>query len=646
MGASPVPSSVANGDANGDATASALPSSDERARAQLARAQCPANERIAWFEGGKLREQLCPSEVEAHSLTVVDLSDEWVPHAFDDEPASPAGPLEFRREFASLAGERFDQLPADDRSRNERYLELYGITPTFSVLRERLREGARHRCHDAVEPGPLQALDAPVDAWRQVAEQESDRALAVRWGKELDRVRRLRKAESIASLASDARLSAMVRAWRALRTRLDAVKAAQEHLRCEDAAFTFSPGVVDDSTRAALARYFKKHARIAWTLDPEVATTLAAPSRALEWHAFLRALRERVVDATGLVEDGTALDAPGLVVGQRLDSHVVTSVLGQTALADGAPDAISEATDAAARALGWLGPNELVTFFAGNPGPLGRVALALPPRPRYHAAHMELRASIDRGEVRYDYPFNGAGERKVATPRRRPALVVYAKDGELWRPLFRWGTTIGDWKPERVGKRVLLAYKESPSGPRVWRDLVLAPRWLPPESTPARDLVMPTRDGYRLRTDLLGPSYASAYGLAMLVHHLPAGREFVDQGIRTHGSVSYDSIHQGASHGCHRLHNHRMLRLAAFLLRHREHTTHGNEPFAVRRTFLLGKEKIVAGIDSRGYRHELTPPVPVEVLQGSVVGKDKRARAAPVELPPNMAERFRSDWHD
>src|SRR5690606_30322415 len=113
-----------------------------------------------------------------------------------------------------------------------------------------------------------------------------------------------------------------------------------------------------------------------------------------------------------------------------------------------------------------------------------RVALALPALPDYHGEHMELRVTIDRGDVWYD-----------PAPRwrpvvRRPALTVYvvARDREI--PLVRWPTTIGGWQKERLpGGAVVNRYKDSEVGPRKWRDLYAAPAWFPPPSTPDRDLV-------------------------------------------------------------------------------------------------------------------------------------------------------------
>jgi len=241
---------------------------------------------------------------------------------------------------------------------------------------------------------------------------------------------------------------------------------------------------------------------------------------------------------------------------------------------------------------------------------------------------MELRAEIDRGDVWYDYPYTSSGRPRRHPIARQPVLTLYARDGDHEVALVRWPTTIGGWKPERTGAgATVLTYKGSPVGPRVWRDLVASPAWLPPPSTPADDLVTRTSHGYVPNYALFGPGYRSAYGLAMLMHHrvIPATEEgaeptYSDQGVRTHGSVSYRSIAAGTSHGCHRLYNHLAVRLTSFLLRHRHHVRDGPRTVRYSRVIGAGGQSIRFDLQSRGYRFELTPPVRVDVLEGTIHG--------------------------
>ncbi len=621
-------------------TASAAPVSADPAAQP---ASCPDAERVPLYADGAPVERICPADVERRGLTVVDLSDGWLPRLFDDDPTAPGGKLDYRAELLALENERLDALPEGHRARMDRYLELYGISPSFGVLRARLLDEARHECHDKVPREPLVRLDQALDAWRKVDEQRGDRFSVADLAARLEHGRDALGKRDIGELASDPQYGLSYKMWQILDQRVSAIAAAQAHLRCDGLLpKTAEDRVIDTPTMNALGLYLRKHAVVTWTLDREAATTMASDSRVLDFRAVLRALRERVVDATGIIEDGSALGAPGTVVGQDLDSDAFDHLAGREPLPGGAPDLVSEATDAAARALGWTTVVDTAAFFGKGEWP-ARVALKLPAPPRYHGEHMELRAEIDRGDVWYDYPYSGGGARALPSAQRRPVLVLYAKDGAREIPLIRWGTTIGDWKPERMGKTVRMLYKESPIGPRLWRDLVVAPTWIPPESTPVRDLVVPVRGGWRVKRELVGPSYASAYGLVMLVHHVVNGKNWSDQGIRSHGSVSYDSIHQGSSHGCHRLHNHRAVRLAEFLLRHRRHVRRGAEPFPFGRTFALAGKRIELDFGSRGYRYELTPPVPVEVLPGRILGKARRALGVSFQLPANLAQKFMAE---
>jgi hypothetical protein len=189
-------------------------------------------------------------------------------------------------------------------------------------------------------------------------------------------------------------------------------------------------------------------------------------------------------------------------------------------------------------------------------------------------------------------------------------------------------------------------YKESPTGKRIYRDIVAGPRWIPPRSTPTRDLLRPRGRGVWVpKYDSFGPHYASAYGIAMMIHHRvdqPPGGDpiYTDQGIRTHGSASYDSILDGFSHGCHRLHNHRAVRLTGFMLAHRKHEVRGPIPLDFHRTLYYRRTRETLHFESRGYRYELTPPVPLEVTRGRVMGSYS-APPAPRNLTAAHLKRYR-----
>jgi hypothetical protein len=165
-------------------------------------------------------------------------------------------------------------------------------------------------------------------------------------------------------------------------------------------------------------------------------------------------------------------------------------------------------------------------------------------------------------------------------------------------------------------------YKASEYGPRHWRQLVVAPVWYPPHSTPHGDLVGFLNGRRQVKEALIGPSYRSAYGLVMLVHDRELEGEtgaerWYDEGIRTHGSANYQSIIRGSSHGCHRLYNVHVLRLANYLLKTQEHEARGSlDEEHLRRQFRYRGKSWTITRDQRGFAYEFDEPIPVDVREG------------------------------
>ena len=244
--------------------------------------------------------------------------------------------------------------------------------------------------------------------------------------------------------------------------------------------------------------------------------------------------------------------------------------------------------------------------------------MRLPPVPPYHSGFMDLRAEIDRGDVWTRFPFTAAGIRREQPRARRPVLTVLARDPASGQEiaLVRWPTTIGGWQRERAGGTVVWRYKASPVGHFLWRDVVSAPAWFAPPTTPDDELVRRGRRGPEPKEDTIGPGYLSAYGLVMIVHRRLAGG---DTGVRSHGTVSYASVLDGTgSHGCHRLLSFQAVRLAGFLLEHRAYVTRGEAREPYQRRIRAGGRRFVVRRESRGYARDLDPPVPLEVLPGRI----------------------------
>lgn len=544
---------------------------------------------VPLYEQGRVVGQVCADNNDG-AVTILDLGDEWAPAIFAETPDHPQS---YRRTVVALANERIGEGGQWVTARRDRYFELYGIFPSLSVVRARLLDEPRHRCHALVEGGALRALTRTLAPW------------------------------TVTSAA-------------ARRVTTGALTAAQQHLRCEGFLGKEASGTFDAATQEALQLYQRRHMLpSAGTLDLETRDALLADSRELDFRTLLRVLRERVVDATGLFEDGSAVNAWEPILGRFVESSEYRRVLRSTPLERGVGDLVSPATEAAARALGWTSPE--AASRALDALSTARVAVRLPPAPTYHAKPVRLRAEIDRGDVWTSYPLDADGRPRPSPVKNRPTFTLFVETqaGEI--PLVRWPTTIGAWKQEKVdGESETLRYKPSPVGRWYWRDLVSAPAWFPPPTTPDRELMRRGPDGrWAPDEDGVGPGYRSAYGLVALFHHRAittsgGGTEYADIQIRTHGSASYRSILRGSSHGCHRLFNHLAIRLGTFVLASTEHTRQGLIDERYGRVLRWKGRTFKLRAESRGYRYELVSPIPVDVLPG----RNVRSKTIPLVPAP------------
>jgi hypothetical protein len=272
------------------------------------------------------------------------------------------------------------------------------------------------------------------------------------------------------------------------------------------------------------------------------------------------------------------------------------------------------------------------------------VAVRLPAMPAYHSGPMRLRAEIDRGDVWTSYPFDAEGRPRPSPAKHRPTFTLFVETDTGEIPLVRWPTTIGAWKSEKLDDGgEALRYKASPVGRYFWRDLVAAPAWFPPATTPDRELLRRGPDGRRIPDEVgVGPGYRSAYGLMALFHHRAiatsgGGTQYADIEIRTHGSANYRSILRGSSHGCHRLFNHLAIRLGSFVLASTPHTRHGQIDERYGRVLHWQGRTFKLRVESRGYRYELVSPIPVDVLSGRKV-RSKTGPGAPVPGAPTTPQ--------
>ncbi len=123
----------------------------------------------------------------------------------------------------------------------------------------------------------------------------------------------------------------------------------QAHLRCEDLlSGKASAGRMDRRTVDGL-RVYQRLQMLAdnGNIDSETRTALLGDSREQDFRALLRALRARVVDVTGLIEDGSALGAQGAVQGREIDTSEFRPLVAPPGAAKSAETAAPQKTAAA-----------------------------------------------------------------------------------------------------------------------------------------------------------------------------------------------------------------------------------------------------------------------------------------------------------
>jgi hypothetical protein len=558
--------------------------------------------------------------------TIIDLADDWTPYIFEEHrgPDGQSMPNRYRRVFLGLANDTLDEdgepLPAGEKN----YLELYGIPPSLGVLRARFLEDEKQKCHEGANLAAMEAVETVGYVAPEKVKQEEQRIARLR--NELEDARKKNHAQTLAELAAkDPKLEPKVKLVERRHAEKLAMTEVERRLTCEGMfkhGVKHNAGIYDDAMRLAVRRFQQKHMIYESNyLRQKTMDALARPPLANDHEALIRVLRERVVAAAGVVEDGS--------VDVKAGPPTYNGANGQPIPVR---NLVDELTKSAVEQLGLATPEAALAFFKRHSASDFhhlRAAVRLPALPEYYGPDMDLSIVIDRGEVWYDLPWDASGVRHPQPRKRYPSFHVYVKYKEQRIPLARWRTTIGGWRAEQASDGYeYFRYKGSDVGPRVIRNVVAGPVWIAPESTPIRTLVKTkTVNGLWQRVvnyDELGPGFLSAYGLiaGYLVVPGKGGKPDWDNGIRAHGSSEYLSMYsaEGYSHGCHRLPNHLAIRLYSFILRHRPMRILGDQPTNIARQFLLDNDVFELRVPSRGYQYVLEPPLPVDVLEGEIKG--------------------------
>jgi hypothetical protein len=548
----------------------------------------------------------------AAGYTIVDLSDDWTPYIFAPQMGADGQPLlnRYRRIFIGLANDKLDEdgepLPTGEKN----YLELYGIFPSLSVLRERFIADEQHPCHDQESADALDAVETVSYVAPTEVAKDARRLRKIR--EELEAAQRRAHLPSFDALAAaQPAFAAKVKLLAKRAAEKPAMAAVERRLTCEGLLGPKShhtQGLYDDAMRLAVRRFQQKHMIYeANYLRRQTVDALALPLLDNDYAGFRRAMRERVVSAASILEDGSTK----------------------------AGNLVEDYTKAALDGLGLVDGTSTLAFFKRHPAVEFRTlhaAVKLPPRPAYYSDDMDLSIVVDRGDVWYDLPFDEKGNFHYQTRKKYPQLTVFAKVNGKLTALARWRTTIGGWRAEQASDGYeYYRYKQSDVGPRVIRNVVSGPVWIAPASTPIRTLVKSkVVNGKWMKVvnyDELGPGFLSAYGLIAGYFVVPGqnGRPDFDNGVRAHGSSDYLSIYSsnGFSHGCHRLPNHLAIRMYSFILQHRHMRVLGDSPMGFQRQFLWQDTVYEMRIPSRGFIYQLDPPLPVNVLEGNIMGDQK-----------------------
>jgi hypothetical protein len=580
----------------------------------------------------------------ARGQTIVDLSDGWAPVIFQDATAADGAllPNRYRAVFVGLANDATDGDGQPLSAGEKNYLELYGIPPSLSVLRQRFLDDAARSC-DSVDTTKLLAVEA-VETWGATTEKKQ-------LGRHAARAARLEEARVKAGVATveelatvDPKLAREVDALRRTEAERAAFAELEKRLACEGLMnpAKHTAGSYDTAMRQAMLDFQQKNVLIAQA--DITRATLEAAARPLQENNFAslrRVLTERAAHAGGFIEDGSV--NPPVRVGKSRRDPTYPTASGKRAPI---PDLVGKASDALLARLGILTAADAVAFFQRHPAGDFRwlkVAVRFPPLPEYYSPHMDLSAEIDRGDVWYDFPYDDKGQRRPQPRTRYPSLTVFVNWGGEKVPLVRWRSTIGGWRAELASDgEEYFRYKDSDVGPRVWRHVVAAPVWIPPTSSPLGSMVKTKLVNGALSPvvnyDETGPGYLSAYGLVAAIHVEPRRRDgqivgWFDNGIRTHGSSDYMSLRGRFSHGCHRLYNNLAVRLFSFVVQHRTKRTLGPMALDFRRPFHQKGAMFEMRLPTRGFYYELTPPIPVETLEGTVKGAAKKPIAGYLRKP-------------
>ncbi len=610
---------------------------------KIERAEPPAGmapeDRVLIVEDNQER-YLSRNDAESQGYTVVSLRDDWTPYLFEQHYDDAGRPLQnrYRAIYVGLANDLTDgdgRPLADDE---DNYLEVFGIPPSISVIRQRFEDDKTKDCFNGIDYeliGQVRSMTYK-DKPRAKLKQEAEDLRA-----KLSEAQKQAGVDSFEALAeAKPELRAKIAEYDEKSREFRALDEVEKRLECDGhmaKRFGHKKGQLDHGLRLAVRRFQRKHMIYEHTnLRGVTMKTLALKPIETNFQAFRRALTERVVSATSILEDGSASrkGEPDTYEGMDGEKHPVRNL-------------VEEFTNATLLALGAETPEKADAFFDRHPAEDFKwlqVGVKMPPYPEYYSGNMDLSVYVDKGDVWYDPPWNDKGK-KISQPRpNMPSFTLYTTYRGHKIRLVRFPTTIGGWRDELSANGYeYYRYKGSDTGPRVIRKIIAGPVWVAPLSTPLRSLakrkyINGASQGV-VNYDEMGPGYLSSYGLVAGYFVIPGrnGQPDSDRGIRAHGTSDFMSIFSAErySHGCHRLVNHKSVRLYGFMLNHRHRHIDGEQIMNHTRQFLYKDAVYEIRMPSRGFQYTLDPPIPVMVNEGNIKGKAQQPIEGFVKIPGN-----------
>ncbi len=574
--------------------------------------------------------------------TVVNFRDDWTPYLFAQHYDSAGRPLEnrYRPIYIGLANDLTDGdgRPLEDNEDN--YLEVFGIPPSLSVIQKRFLGDKAKTCYDDIDFDLIGRVSSMTYKDKARNKKLSDaKAVKAELAAAAKKAGFSENSEGFAKLAeADPSYKAKVAEYEDLSGEFRALTEVEKRLLCDGHTakrFGHKDGQLDHGLRLSVRRFQRKHMIYEHTnLRGVTMKTLALKPIVTNYQAFSRAVTERVVEATSILEDGSASRKGELDTFMGADGKTYQ-----------VRNLVDEFTEATLKGIGADSPEAAQAFFERRKPEEFKwltVGVKMPEYPEYYSKNMQLSVYVDQGDIWFDPPWNDKGK-KIAQPRpHMPSLTVYTEYMGKKIRLVRLPTTIGGWRDELSSNGYeYYRYKGSEAGSRVIRKVIAGPVWVAPQTTPLRSLakrryINGTSQGI-VNYDEMGPGYLSSYGLVAGYFVIPGkdAKSDVDHGIRAHGSSDFMSIFspERYSHGCHRLVNHKAVRMYGFMLNHRNKVIDGDQKMNHQRQFLYKDAVYEIRMPSRGFQYTLDPPIPVTVNSGNIKGHAQKPIEGLVKIP-------------